>query len=107
MGSISKAHKIAALKGYINGTNQTLIDAGLKLVKKQIPDIEKLDVDKRTKCSFVYQRPDESEIYVQIQIFFTSHGHNVLVIADNQDDYNSLAKWADTIEPVKKAAKKK
>jgi hypothetical protein len=102
-----KDYKLAALKGYVNGTTKTLSEAGLKLVKKQIPDVEKLNVNKRTKCSFVYERPDGSEIYVQMQIFFTNHGHSVLVIADNKDDYKSLTKWADTIEPIKEAASKK
>ena len=97
-----RPHKIAALKGYINGTNKTLSDAGLKLVKKHIPDMEKVNVDKRTRCNFIYQRPDGSEIYVHIQVCFTNHGHNVLVIADNQDDFKSLGKWAESIEPVKK-----
>ena len=41
-----KAHKITALKGYINGTAKSLAAAGLKLVKKDIPDIEKVNVDK-------------------------------------------------------------
>jgi hypothetical protein len=101
-----KGQRVAALKGYVNGTNKMLVNAGLMLVKKQIPDFEKLNVDNRTKCSFVYQRPDGSEIYVQMQIFFSNRGHNVLVIADSKDDYNSLAEWAETIEPVKNAAKK-
>ncbi|HXT57889.1 MAG TPA: hypothetical protein VN699_04610, partial [Pirellulales bacterium] len=59
---LDKPHKIAALKGYVNGTTKTLANAGLKLVKKHIPDIEKVNVDNRTRCNFIYQRPDGSEI---------------------------------------------
>jgi len=103
---LDKPHKIAALKGYVNGTTKTLANAGLKLVKKHIPDIEKVNVDNRTRCNFIYQRPDGSEIYVHIQVFFTNHGHNVLVITDNKDDFKALGKWADSIEPLKQASKK-
>jgi hypothetical protein len=98
-----KGHKIAALKGYINGTARMFSDAGLKLVKKEIPDVEKLNVNKRTKCSLVYQTAEGGEIYVQMQIFFTDHGYSLTVIADNKDDYDALAEWASTIEPLKDA----
>lgn len=100
-----KAYKIAALKGYINGTAGMFADAGLKLVKKQIPDVEKLNVDKRTRCSLVYNTAEGADIYVQMQIFFTDHGYSITVLADNEEDYKALSKWAETIEAAKKTPK--
>lgn len=102
-----KDYKMAALKGYVNGTTKSLVGAGLKEVKKDIPDIKRININKRTKCSFVYQNAEGGDIYVQIQVFFTNVGYNILVVGDNEHDYKLLAKWAETIQPLKKDAKKK
>lgn len=96
----NRAEKIAALKGYVNGTTQTLTNAGMKLVKKKIPNIDKVNVEKRTTCEFVYETAEGAPIDVQIQVFFTDKGHDVLVIADNKDDYKALTKWAKSIRGV-------
>lgn len=96
----NRAEKIAALKGYVNGTTQTLTNAGMKLVKKKIPNLDKVNVDKRTTCEFVYETAEGAPIDVQIQVFFTDNGHDVLVIADNKDDYKALTKWAKSIRGV-------
>jgi hypothetical protein len=100
-----KGHKVTALKGYINGTAKSLAAAGLKLVKKDIPDIEKVDVNKRTKCSLTYKTGEGGDIFVQLQILFTDVGYNIMVIADNEDDYTALAKRPETIQPMKKDTK--
>lgn len=76
------------------------------MVKKELPDIEKVSFDKRTECSFVFQNADGGDIYVQTQILFTDVGYNIVVIGDNEDDYKTLSKWSESIEPVKKSAKK-
>lgn len=99
-------HKMTALKGYVNGTAKSFADAGLKLVKKELPDMEKVNVNKRTKCSLVYQTAEGGEIFVQMQILFTNVGYNIVVIGDNAKDYQALAKWAQSIEPIKKTPKK-
>jgi hypothetical protein len=101
-----KDHKVTALKGYINGTAKSLAQAGLKLVKKDIPDIGKVNVNKRTKCSLTYKTAEGGDIFVQMQILFTEVGYSIMVIADNEDDYKALTKWAETIEPMKKDSKK-
>jgi hypothetical protein len=41
----SKALKIAALESYVDGTLNNLAGAGLKLVKKDLPDIKKVNVN--------------------------------------------------------------
>jgi hypothetical protein len=101
-----KAHKVTALKGYINGTAKSFAAAGLKLVKKDIPDIEKVNVNKRTKCSLTYKTAEGGDIFIQMQILFTDVGYNIMVVADNEGDYKALTKWAETIQPVKKESKK-
>jgi hypothetical protein len=101
-----KDHKVTALKGYINGTAKSLAAAGLKLVKKDIPDIEKVNVNKRTRCSLTYKTAEGGDIFVQMQILFTDVGYNIMVVADNEDDYKALTKWAETIQPMKKDSKK-
>jgi hypothetical protein len=101
-----KAHKITALKGYINGTAKSLAAAGLKLVKKDIPDIEKVNVNKRTKCSLTYKTAEGGDIFIQMQILFTDVGYNIMVVADNEGDYKALSKWAETMQPVTKESKK-
>jgi len=101
-----KDHKITALKGYINGTAKSFAAAGLKLVKKDIPDIEKVNVNRRTKCSLTYKTAEGSDIFIQMQILFTDVGYNIMVVADNEGDYKALTKWAETIQPVKKESRK-
>jgi hypothetical protein len=101
-----KDYKITALKGYINGAAKSFAAAGLKLVKKDIPDIEKVNVDRRTKCSLTYKTAEGGDIVVQMQILFTDVGYNIMVIADNEGDYKALTKWAETIQPVKKESTK-
>jgi hypothetical protein len=68
--------------------------------------MEKVNVNKRTKCSLVYQMAEGGEIFVQMQILFTDVGYNIVVIGDNVKDYQALTKWAQTIEPIKKTTKK-
>jgi hypothetical protein len=41
-----------------------------------------------------------------MQIFFSDVGHYVLVLGSDEDDYQMLAKWAETIRPVKRGSKK-
>ena len=101
-----KGHKIAALKGYINGTAKSFAAAGLKLVKKDIPDIEKLNVNNRTKCSLAYKTAEGGDIWIQMQILFTDIGYNIMVVADIEGDYKALTKWAETIQPAKKQSRK-
>jgi hypothetical protein len=101
-----KAHKITALKGYINGTAKSFAEAGLQLIKKGIPDIEKVDVNQRTQCTLTYKTAEGSNIFIQMQILFTDIGYNIVVIADNEDDFKALTKWAETIEPAKKETRK-
>lgn len=101
-----RAHKKTTLKAYVNGTVHMFNDAGLKLVKKKLPDIEKVNVANRTTCDLVYQTAEGAEIDVQIQVFFTDVGYLVTVIADSQNDYKTLTKWAKTIQPAKGADKK-
>ena len=101
-----KAHKITALKGYINGSAKSFAAAGLKLAKKDIPDMEKVNVDNRTKCSLTYKTAEGGDIFIQMQILFTEVGYNIMVVADNEGDYKALTKWAETIQPVKKESRK-
>lgn len=93
-------YKKTALKGYVNGRVHMFQDAGLKLVKKKLPDIDKVNVAKRTTCDLVFENADRAEIDVQIQVFFTDVGHLIVVVADNKDDYKALAKWAKSIQAV-------
>jgi hypothetical protein len=94
------------LKGYINGTAKGFAAAGLELVKKDIPDIKKVNVDKRTKCSLTYKTAEGGDIFIQMQILFTDVGYNIMVVADNEGDYKALSKWAETMQPVTKESKK-
>lgn len=59
----SKDHKVTALKGHINGTAKSFAAAGLELVKKDIPDIEKVNVNKRTKCSLNNKTAEGGSIF--------------------------------------------
>lgn len=102
----NKDHKITTLKAYVNGTAKSFAAAGLKLVKKDLPDIEKVNVNKRTKCSLIYKTAEGGDIFTQMQILFTDVGYNIVVIADNEGDFKALTKWAETIEPVKKESRK-
>lgn len=94
-----REEKVAARKGYVNGLAQTFREAGLKLVEKQIPEIDKNDFAKRLTVDLVYEKPDDgSKLYLQIQVFFTDLGYSVAVISDNKADHDVLTKWASSVQ---------
>ena len=68
--------------------------------------MEKLNVNNRTKCSLTYKTAEGGDIWIQMQILFTDIGYNIMVVADNEGDYKTLMKWAETIQPVKKESRK-
>lgn len=94
----SREEKVAATKGYINGPARTFAEAGLKLVDKKIPDLDKADFDEPVVVDLVYEKEDGDQLLVQIRAFFTDVGHSVLVVADSKDNYNLLARWAKSVE---------
>ncbi|MGH7135275.1 MAG: hypothetical protein ACREHD_06005 [Pirellulales bacterium] len=77
--------------------SQTLTGAGMKLVKQKIPNLEKANLDKRVIADFVFQSTDGNELHVQVQVFFTEVGHNVMVVANNKDDLKMLSTWAKSV----------
>jgi len=94
-----REEKVAATKGYINGLARTFQDAGLKLVDKTIPEIDKNEFSKRVTVDLVYEKPDDgSKLYLQIQVFFTDLGYNVAVISDTKEDHDVLTKWASSVK---------
>lgn len=93
-----RGEKVAATKAYINGPARTFAEAGLKLVDKKVPDLDKADFDEPIVVDLVYEKEDGDRLLVQIRTFFTDVGHNVLVVADSQDNYDLLTKWAKSVE---------
>lgn len=95
----TRAAKVAAAKGYINGVAQGLAKSGATLVKKTIPDLEKADWAKRFVADLVFEMPDQKTLNVQVQVFFGKAGYHIVILGDNQDDFDLLVKWARSVEP--------
>jgi hypothetical protein len=94
-----REEKVAATKGYVNGLARTFQDAGLKLVEKKIPEIDKNDFSKPLTVDLVYEKTDDgSKLYLQILVFFTDRGYNVAVISDSKEDHDVLTKWARSVK---------
>ena len=95
----TQAQRVAAFKGYVNGTAELFRSAGLKLTDKSIPDTEKADFSQRQIAELTYALNDGGKLLVQLQVFFTDEGHNIVVIATNEQDLALLAKWASSVKP--------
>jgi hypothetical protein len=93
----TRPERVAATKGYVNATAQVLVKAGLKLVKRSIPDLEKANLDKRFVANLVFEKPDGGEVLVQLQIFFGKAAYHVQVVGDNRKDFDALVRWARTV----------
>ena len=101
----TRDEKVAATKAYVNGASRLFSEAGLKLAKKEIPDLDQADFDEPIVVSLVYEKPDGEQLLVQVRTFFTDTGHSVLVVADDEDEYKMLTKWAKSVEGKKRDEK--
>jgi hypothetical protein len=96
----TKGQKVAAFKGYINGTAKSLQQAGLKLSKHSIPDISKAGLSKLQIVELTFTAADGTSIFVQIQVLFIKDtGSHALILTTDKQDYISLSKWASTVQP--------
>jgi putative ribosome biogenesis GTPase RsgA len=96
----TREEKVAAMKSYLIGVTQSFHDAGLKVVEKKLPDIDKSDFKKRILIDSVYENPAaRNALLVQMQVFFTDQGYTVLIISDNEVDHALLTKWARSVVP--------
>jgi hypothetical protein len=95
----TKPGKVAATKGYVNGTAQSLVvGQKMKIVKKNIPDIAKANLDERFVVDLTLEKPGGGELMVQIQIFFEKAGYALQVIGDNKGEFETLVKWANSVK---------
>ena len=94
------AARVAATKGYVNGTAEGLQAAGLKLKDSKLPDLQKTDFSSPLLAERTFTRPDDSEIYLRQIIFFTDKGYNVQVVAMDKAELESLTTWAKHIKPA-------
>jgi hypothetical protein len=93
-----KDYKITALKAYINGSSQTWTSRGYRFQKKEIPDVDSIDTDKRIRARITFQR-DDHQLKTEHLVYFSDRGTHICVIADHDDDFNLLTEWADSIRP--------
>ena len=94
----TRDEKAAAAKDYVLGVMQSLHQAGLKAVEKNLPRIEKSEFKTRQVADFIYERRDDgSRLFVQMQFFFTDRGYTVLVVSDNEQDHTLLTRWARSV----------
>lgn len=91
--------KVAAFKGYVNGTVESLTKTGLKVAKQKVPDLAKADLSQRQTVDLTLAGADGAETYVQIQIFFAGFGYNVITLATSKRDYELLTRWANSVQP--------
>lgn len=94
----SRAARVAATKGYVNGTAQAMGSAGAKLLRKSIPDLDQADFKERFVVDLVYEKPGGGELLIQLQIFFGKAGYHIQIVGDNPDDFDALVKWARSVK---------
>lgn len=92
--------RVSAAKGYVNGFSQSLIEAGLKVSKTEIPEITPAAVEKKIKADVTFAQPDGSEILTRHMIFFSQHGYDVRTIATSRESLAELSAWAELIRPI-------
>jgi hypothetical protein len=90
--------KVAATKGYVNGTAQSLVTGGMKIVKKNIPDIAKANLDDRLAVDLTLEKPGGTQVMVQIQVFFENVGYAVQVIGEDKGEFAKLVEWAKSVK---------
>lgn len=99
----TKPVRIAATKGYINGTIESLQGAGLKVTESKLPDVEKATFAGPLGSQLTIQRPDNSPAYMRQIIFFTDKGYHIQIIALDKNELQALSNWALRIKPAGKS----
>jgi hypothetical protein len=90
--------RVAATKGYINGTFQQLRKGGFALQKKSLPDLDQITFDRPMECEFEYSSDNSGRLYVYQKIAFTDKGFNMQVMAKDPKDFAALKKWLDQVQ---------
>jgi hypothetical protein len=93
-----KDYKITAYKAYVNGAVDSWRNQGFRVERHAVPDPSAIDPDKRTRTRFTFVKNGQ-RIEVENLISFTDRGLLVSVMADHDDDFQMLSKWADSIRP--------
>jgi hypothetical protein len=96
----TKPARVAATKGYVNGTAGTLKKMGMERVDTQLPDLEQADFTTPLQIDMTFAQADGTKLYIRQLIFFTKHGYNIQIGAANPQDVESLANWAERIKPA-------
>ena len=92
--------RLAATKGYVNGSAQALTASGMKIVKKDLPDLNKANLDERQFFNLTLRGSGKDELSLQLQVFFASAGYVAQIIADKPDDFETLTTWARSLKPI-------
>lgn len=89
----SRPARVAATKGYINGSVEQLTKAGFKLQKNSLPNLDRSDFKLPLECEFVYSNENGGQMNVYQKIVFTDKGYNMQVAAIDVKDLAALKKW--------------
>ena len=92
--------RIAATKAYVNSFTQAIVESGLTVSAKQIPEITAKTVAKKILADVSFTQPDGSAILTRHAIFFTNYGYDVRIIATSKESLESLTAWANLIRPL-------
>jgi hypothetical protein len=96
---LTDSQKVAAAKGYINGSSQGLVQGGLKIVEQKIPD--PIDVNKPIIVPVVFENALKQRIHVSHRIVFQgTRGCSISTFHNAGEDIAALNVWASTIGPV-------
>lgn len=90
----------AATKGYINGNMSVLEKAGLKVIERVVPDLNKETFTRPVVVTALFETDDGRKFHLHQQIFFTDIGYAVTVLADDDRQFSQLKRWARTIRPT-------
>lgn len=90
----------AATKGYINGNASVLEKAGLKVLERVVPDLDKETFTRPVVVTALFESEDGRKFRLHQEIFFTDKGFAVTVLADDDRQFSLLKRWARTIRPT-------
>ena len=87
--------RVAAAKAYVNAGGAVFREKGWNLVDKRLPDIENNNFQQKVIAELFFENPDDGrKLTVQIQIFFTKSGYDVVIAAEDKAEYEMLCQWA-------------
>ncbi len=94
--------RVAAIKGYANGTVEGAVQRGFRVASVKRPeDPTKIDLSKPVRMEFKFYDPDGNPLLIRSISFFTDAGYNIQITGKSNAELDRLEKWAEQVRPFK------